>query len=38
MDADKKRKLEIFSQMIRHLAALVYLVAELVLGYKPDKL
>ena len=35
---DKKRKLEIFSQMIRHLTALVYLVAELVVGYKPEKL
>ena len=35
---DKKRKLEIFSQMIRHLTALVYLVAELVIGYKPEKL
>ena len=35
---DKKRKLEIFSQMIRHLSALVYLIAELYFGYKPEKL
>jgi hypothetical protein len=35
---DKKRKVEIFSQIVRHLTAIVYLVAELYLGHKPDKL
>jgi hypothetical protein len=35
---DRQRKLKIFSQMIRHLTALIYLVAELVLGEKPPKL
>jgi hypothetical protein len=32
------RRVQIFSQMVRHLTALVYLVAELVLGEKPEKL
>lgn len=35
---DRKRKLEIYSQIKRHLIALVYLVAELALGEKPEKL
>jgi len=35
---DIQRKLEIFSQMVRHLTALIYLVAELVIGVKPEKL
>jgi len=35
---DCKRQLEIFSQIIRHLTALVYLLAELVMGEKPEKL
>jgi hypothetical protein len=38
MGMDRKRKLEVFSQIIRHLTALVYLIAELVLGEKPEKL
>lgn len=33
-----QRRLVIFSQLIRHLTAIVYLVAELVLGFKPEKL
>lgn len=35
---DNKRKVELFSQLIRHLTAIVYIVAELVLGYRPEKL
>ena len=35
---DDKRKVEIFSQMIRHITAIVYLIAELVIGRKPEKL
>lgn len=35
---DTRRKLEIFSQIARHLNALVYLIAELVTGVKPEKL
>jgi len=35
---DTRRKLEIFSQMVRHFTALIYLVAELVIGVKPEKL
>lgn len=35
---DKKRKMEIFRGIARHVLALVYLVAELCLGYKPDSL
>lgn len=35
---DTTRKVQIFSQIIRHLTALVYLIAELVIGEKPDKL
>lgn len=35
---DAMRKVQIFSQIIRHLTALVYLVAELVIGQKPEKL
>jgi len=34
----KKRKIQIFSQIVRHLTALVYLLAELYLGEKPEKL
>jgi hypothetical protein len=32
------RKVELFAQLARHLTAIVYIVAELTLGYKPDKL
>ena len=32
-DADK---IELYRRMIRHLTALVYIMAELHLGYKPD--
>lgn len=35
---DATRKMQIFSQIIRHLTALVYLIAELVIGAKPEKL
>ena len=35
---DTRRKLEIFSQILRNVTALVYLVAELVIGQKPEKL
>lgn len=34
----RERQIEIFSQIARHLLALVYLIAELVLGEKPPKL
>jgi hypothetical protein len=33
-----KRKVEIFSQLIRLTTAIIYLVAELHLGEKPEKL
>ena len=33
-----KRDIEIFAQIGRHLLAIVYLLAELRLGYKPEKL
>jgi hypothetical protein len=33
-----RRKVAIFSQLVRHLTAIIYLVAELVLGFKPEKL
>jgi len=36
--ARKQRQHEIFSQIIRHLTALVYLIAELVIGERPDSL
>lgn len=36
--ATMKRKVEIFSQLVRHMTAIVYLVAELHLGQKPEKL
>jgi hypothetical protein len=29
------RKVEIFSQMVRHTTALILLIAELCLGFKP---
>ena len=32
------REVEIFAQIGRHVLAIVYLLAELRLGYKPDKL
>jgi hypothetical protein len=32
------RKVQIFSQMVRHITALIYLIAELVIGTKPEKL
>lgn len=35
---DDGRKIEIFSLMVRHLTAIVYLVAELVIGRKLGKL
>lgn len=35
---ERRRKLEIFSRLARHVTAIVYLVAELYLGYKPEKL
>jgi hypothetical protein len=35
---DTKRKVELFSQLVRHLTAIVYILAELSLGYKPEKL
>lgn len=35
---DTRRKVEIFSQMIRLVTALIYLIAELVIGTKPEKL
>jgi hypothetical protein len=38
IDITLTRKVEIFSQIIRHLTAIVYLVAELYLGQKPEKL
>jgi len=34
----QERRIEIFSQIIRHLTALVYLIAELVMGEKPERL
>jgi hypothetical protein len=33
-----KRQHEIFSQIVRHLVAIVYLIAELVTGEKPESL
>jgi hypothetical protein len=36
--ATMRRKVVIFSQLVRHLTAIIYLVAELVLGEKPEKL
>ena len=33
-----RRKAEIFSQLARHMTAIVYLIAELHLGKKPEKL
>lgn len=33
-----KRKVEIFSQISRHITAILYLVAELYLGERPEKL
>jgi len=35
---DRKRQVELFSQLARHLTAIVYIIAELVLGYRPEKL
>lgn len=35
---DARRKVEIFSQMVRHCTALIMLIAELVIGVKPDRL
>ena len=35
---ERRRKLEIFSRLARHVTAILYLVAELYLGYKPEKL
>lgn len=35
---DTYRKVQIFTQMMRHITALVYLIAELVIGTKPEKL
>jgi hypothetical protein len=35
---DHRRQVEIFSQLVRHLTAIVYLVAELWIGKKPEKL
>lgn len=35
---DTYRKVQIFSQMVRHITALLYLIAELVIGTKPEKL
>lgn len=32
-----KRKVEIYSEIARHLKAILYLVAELHLGEKPEK-
>ena len=34
----KAREVEIFTQIGRHVLAILYLVAELRLGYKPEKL
>lgn len=34
----KVRTLQIFSQITRHLTAIMYLIAELVIGEKPEKL
>ena len=33
----KAREVEIFAQIGRHLLAILYLLAELRLGYKPEK-
>ena len=38
VDLHRKRQVEIFGQIARHLVALVYFVAELVLGEKAPKL
>jgi hypothetical protein len=38
IDITTRRKVEIFSQMVRHCTALIILIAELVLGFKPDRL
>ena len=35
---ERRRQLEIFSRLARHVTAIIYLVAELHLGYKPEKL
>jgi len=35
---DTKRKVELFSQLVRHLTAIVYILAELALGFRPEKL
>lgn len=35
---DQKRKLEIFKGIVRHILGVIYLVAELYLGYKPEGL
>jgi len=35
---DDRRRAEIFNQLVRHLTAIVWLVAELVIGRKPEKL
>lgn len=34
----KKRKIEIFSQLLRHLIGILYLIAELAIGERPEKL
>jgi len=36
IDITERRKVEIFSQMIRHTTALILLIAELCLGFKPN--
>jgi hypothetical protein len=33
-----ERRIKIFSQLVRHFTAIIYLVAELVIGTKPGKL
>jgi len=38
VDLHRKRQVEMFGQIARHLVALVYFVAELVLGEKAPKL
>jgi hypothetical protein len=35
---NNERKVQIFGQLIRHLTAIVYLIAELIIGEKPEKL
>ena len=35
---DEERKVKIFAQLVRHLTAIIYLIAELVLGRYPGKL